>query len=105
MLQRSPPHSLARCSCSRRAAAERVAYPGRSSRLGVRMAPIASVGRQQAKTIGGTVKVVNCPCGERIEGETDNAVVERVNEHLATAHPEMAGKYSDEQILSMASEQ
>ncbi len=51
------------------------------------------------------MKVVNCPCGERIEGETDEAVVERVNDHLASAHPEMAGKYSDEQILSMAREQ
>lgn len=51
------------------------------------------------------MKVVNCPCGERIEGDTDGVVVEHVNEHLATAHPEMAGKYSDEQILSMATEQ
>lgn len=51
------------------------------------------------------MKVVNCPCGERIEGETDDAVVEHVNAHLTSAHPEMAGKYSSEQILSMASEQ
>ena len=50
------------------------------------------------------MKVVNCPCGERIEGETDDVVVERVNQHLSTAHPDMAGKYSDEQILSMAPE-
>ena len=56
-------------------------------------------------TIGGGMKVVNCPCGERIEGETDDAVVEEVNAHLTSAHPEMAGKYSSEQILSMASEQ
>jgi len=60
---------------------------------------------QQTVTIGGTMKVVNCPCGERIEGDTDDMVVVRVNEHLASAHPEMAEKYSDEQILSMASEQ
>jgi hypothetical protein len=50
------------------------------------------------------MKVVDCPCGERVEGATDGVLVEHVNEHIATAHPEMAGKYSDEQILSMARE-
>jgi hypothetical protein len=47
------------------------------------------------------MKVVNCPCGQRLEGDSEAAVVEAVNAHLATAHPEMAGKYTDEQILSM----
>ena len=51
------------------------------------------------------MKVVNCPCGERIEGETDDAVVDHVNAHLTSTQPELAGKYSSEQILSMASEQ
>jgi predicted small metal-binding protein len=48
------------------------------------------------------VKVVHCPCGADVEGETDDEVVIAVEEHIASAHPEMQGRYSREQILSMA---
>ena len=48
------------------------------------------------------MKAMNCPCGEQITGETDEQFVANVNEHLSTAHPEMAGPYTDEQILSRA---
>jgi hypothetical protein len=48
------------------------------------------------------VKIVHCPCGVDVEGETEDAIVEAVEEHIASDHPEMAGKYSREQILSMA---
>ena len=50
------------------------------------------------------MKAMTCPCGERITGESDEHFVAAVNEHLRTAHPEMAGHYSDEQILSRAEE-
>ena len=50
------------------------------------------------------MKVVHCPCGENVEGENDDALVENVNEHIATMHPDMVGKYSREQILEMAHE-
>jgi predicted small metal-binding protein len=48
------------------------------------------------------MKVVHCPCGTDVAGANDDELVTAVNEHLATDHPEMAGKYSREQILSMA---
>ena len=48
------------------------------------------------------MKVVNCPCGTKVEGETDDAVVENVEAHISTDHPDMVGKYSREQILEMA---
>ena len=51
---------------------------------------------------GVPMKVVHCPCGENVEGENDDALVENVNEHIATKHPDMVGKYSREQILEMA---
>jgi hypothetical protein len=50
------------------------------------------------------VKVVHCPCGTNVEGETDESLVENVEAHIASDHPEMVGKYSKDQILSMAHE-
>jgi hypothetical protein len=48
------------------------------------------------------MKVMTCPCGETLSGATDDEFVASVNEHMNTAHPEMAGKYTPEQILSRA---
>jgi hypothetical protein len=50
------------------------------------------------------MKVVHCPCGTDVAGATDDELVTNVEEHISTAHPEMAGKYSREQILQMAHE-
>ena len=50
------------------------------------------------------VKVVHCPCGANVEGETDDALVENVEAHIAADHPDLVGKYSREQILEMAHE-
>jgi hypothetical protein len=50
------------------------------------------------------MKTMMCPCGQQVTGETDDAFVAAVEKHLATAHPEMAGKYTREQILSRATE-
>jgi hypothetical protein len=50
------------------------------------------------------MKVVHCPCGKDVEGETDDTLVENVEAHLAADHPDLAGKYTREQILGMAHE-
>ena len=50
------------------------------------------------------VKVVHCPCGKDVEGETDDELVTNVEAHVAEAHPDMVGKYSREKILEMADE-
>jgi len=50
------------------------------------------------------MKVVHCPCGENIEAENEDQLVENVEAHLSAAHPESVGKYSREQILAMAHE-
>ncbi len=50
------------------------------------------------------MKVVHCPCGKSVEGETDDAVVESVEAHISADHPDLVGKYSREQILEMAHE-
>jgi hypothetical protein len=48
------------------------------------------------------MKTMTCPCGETINGETADEFVAAVNQHMEAAHPEMAGKYTPEQILSRA---
>ena len=50
------------------------------------------------------MKVVHCPCGKNVEGDTDDTLVENVESHIAADHPEMVGNYSRERILSMAHE-
>ncbi len=48
------------------------------------------------------MKVVHCPCGKDVEGESDDQLVTNVQEHIASDHPEMTESYSKEQILEMA---
>jgi hypothetical protein len=48
------------------------------------------------------VKVVHCPCGKDVEGDTDDALVTNVEAHIAEDHPDLVGTYSREQILEMA---
>jgi hypothetical protein len=50
------------------------------------------------------MKAMTCPCGAALSGETDDEFVSSVNAHFETAHPEMSGKYTPEQILSRAQE-
>jgi len=48
------------------------------------------------------MKTVNCPCGEVVEAESDDELVQGVEQHIQEKHPDMIGKYSREQILEMA---
>jgi hypothetical protein len=45
---------------------------------------------------------LQCPCGEVIQGEDEDQLVERVNQHLTDKHPDLAGHYTRDQILFMA---
>jgi predicted small metal-binding protein len=47
-------------------------------------------------------KVINCECGQAVRGKTDDELVASVEEHVRTDHPELVGKMSREDILSMA---
>ena len=47
-------------------------------------------------------KIINCECGEVISAESDDELVGKVEAHVADAHPELIGKMSREDILSMA---
>lgn len=43
---------------------------------------------------------LSCPCGEFIEGEDEDDLVEKTQAHLAEKHP--GHEYSREQILFLA---
>ena len=43
---------------------------------------------------------LRCPCDGTLRGETDDDLVEKVQEHLAAEHP--GREYSREEILFMA---
>ena len=45
-------------------------------------------------------RYVDCPCGELLEGASDNELVEAVQSHLKSKHPHLT--YEPEQILIMA---
>src|SRR4051794_5571881 len=51
---------------------------------------------------GGAMKVVHCPCGVNIEGGTDDELVQNVEAHVASDHPEQVGKMTREEIIGMA---
>ena len=48
------------------------------------------------------MKVVHCPCGTDVQGETDDELVENVGKHVESDHPEKVGTMSREDILGMA---
>ena len=46
--------------------------------------------------------VLDCPCGQRLTGPSEDAIVETSLAHLAEKHPDMADHYEREHILFMA---
>ncbi len=48
------------------------------------------------------MKVVHCPCGVDVHGETDDQLVVNVESHIDADHPDLVGSYSRDQILGMA---
>ena len=49
-------------------------------------------------------KVINCECGEVVRAESDDELVQKVEQHVGEAHPELVGKMSREDVLAMAEE-
>ena len=46
--------------------------------------------------------VLQCPCGDRLVGDTEDEIVDVSFAHLAEQHPDMADSYEREHILFMA---
>lgn len=49
-------------------------------------------------------KVVNCPCGTTVRGDSDDELVANVEAHVQESHPDMVGKMSRDDILGQAEE-
>jgi hypothetical protein len=50
------------------------------------------------------IRRINCVCGKVVEGEGDDDLWEKAQEHLAADHPDLVGKVSREDILAQAEE-
>jgi predicted small metal-binding protein len=50
------------------------------------------------------VKRINCVCGVVVEGEDDEELWDRAQEHMRTDHPDLVGTVSREDILAQAEE-
>ncbi|HEY7138389.1 MAG TPA: DUF1059 domain-containing protein [Acidimicrobiia bacterium] len=44
-------------------------------------------------------KLIRCECGFVARGDTDDAVVGTIREHMRQDHPELVGKVSDDDLL------
>jgi len=49
-------------------------------------------------------KVINCPCGEAIKGDTDEELLAAAHKHMEEAHPDRSNTPSDEELLASAQE-
>ena len=49
-------------------------------------------------------KVIHCPCGADVMGETDDELVAAVEQHVQESHPDRVGTMSREEILGAAEE-
>jgi predicted small metal-binding protein len=48
--------------------------------------------------------VVHCECGQDVQADSEDELVQKVEQHVEESHPEMVGTMSREQILGMAQE-
>lgn len=49
--------------------------------------------------------VINCECGEAVQGASDEELIAAVQAHISRDHPELVGKLSRQDILSMSEEE
>ena len=50
-------------------------------------------------------KLINCECGEVVRGDNDEELIAAVQVHVERDHPDLVGKLSREDILSMSEEE
>jgi predicted small metal-binding protein len=49
-------------------------------------------------------KLIQCECGFIARGATDDEVIDKLVEHLASDHPDLAGKVSRDDLSAMIEE-
>lgn len=51
---------------------------------------------------GHVAKLINCVCGYSFRADSDDELWEKAQAHLRSAHPEMVGQVSRDDILAQA---
>lgn len=64
-------------------------------------APVTATGDPRAERPPRRLRL-DCPCGERITGESEDELVENAYRHLRDQHPKLAEEYTPEDILMLA---
>lgn len=49
-------------------------------------------------------KLINCECGQVVRGDTDDELIANAEAHIDRDHPDLVGKISRDDLLSMAEE-
>ena len=49
-------------------------------------------------------KVINCPCGYDVRGDTDEELLANAHKHMDEAHADRESTPSDEELLASAQE-
>jgi hypothetical protein len=49
-------------------------------------------------------KLINCECGQVVRGDTDDELIANAEAHIDRDHPDLVGKISCDDLLSMAEE-
>jgi hypothetical protein len=47
--------------------------------------------------------IIRCECGHEVHGEDESRLLAAAREHVASAHPELLGRLTDDDLLAMAS--
>jgi predicted small metal-binding protein len=50
-------------------------------------------------------KVINCPCGYDVRGDTDEDLLAAAHKHMDEDHPDVADRPSDDELLASAQEE
>ena len=49
------------------------------------------------------VLMIRCECGHEVHGEDERRLLAAAREHVATAHPELVDRLTDDDLMAMAS--
>jgi predicted small metal-binding protein len=50
-------------------------------------------------------KMINCPCGETVRGETEDEVLDNAEQHVREVHADMADQFSREALATMVEDE
>lgn len=79
--------------------AEPIRWPDRPVEIGGNAEEGDGVDMSNAPAV---VMALRCPCGLEVHGVNEARLIAHVTTHLADAHPNLVGRYADEDILSLA---